>query len=53
MLENLFADAGLVNRSLVDGVLKYKRLDGVTESLEALANGVFPGWARRAGWSPA
>ena len=47
VLENLFADAGLVNRSLVDGVLKYKRLDGVTESLTALAEGVFPGGAQR------
>ena len=47
VLENLFADPGLVNRSLVDGVLKYKRLDGVTESLEALADGVFPDGAQR------
>ena len=46
VLENLFADPGLVNRSLVDGVLRYKRLDGVTESLEALADGVFPGGAQ-------
>ena len=48
VLENLFADPGLVNRSLVDGVLRYKRLDGVTESLRTLAGGVFPdgvqGW---------
>ena len=42
VLESLFADPGLVNRSLVDGVLRYKRLDGVTESLQALADGVFP-----------
>ena len=48
VLESLFADAGLVNRSLVDGVLRYKRLDGVTESLEALADGVFPDGAQ--GW---
>ena len=48
VLENLFADPGLVNRSLVDGVLRYKRLDGVTESLEKLANGVFPDGAQ--GW---
>ena len=46
VLENLFADPGLVNRSLVDGVLRYKRLDGVTESLTALAEGVFPGGAQ-------
>ena len=52
VLETLFADPGLVNRSLVDGVLRYKRLDGVTESLQALADGVFPdgtqGWAEPA-----
>ena len=48
VLENLFADPGLVNRSLVDGVLRYKRLDGVTESLEKLADGVFPDGAQ--GW---
>ena len=47
VLENLFADPGLVNRSLVDGVLRYKRLDGVTEALAALAEGVFPGGAQR------
>ena len=48
VLESLFADPGLVNRSLVDGVLRYKRLDGVTESLQALADGVFPDGAQ--GW---
>ena len=48
VLERLFADPGLVNRSLVDGVLRYKRLDGVTETLAALAEGVFPGGAQ--GW---
>ena len=46
VLENLFADAGLVDRSLVDGVLKYKRPDGVTESLDSLVDGVFPGDAQ-------
>ena len=46
VLENLFADPGLVNRSLVDGVLRYKRLDGVTEALQALADGVFSGGAQ-------
>ena len=48
VLESLFADPGLVNRSLVDGVLRYKRLDGVTESLKVLADGVFPDGAQ--GW---
>ena len=46
VLENLFADPGLVNRSLVDGVLRYKRLDGVTDSLTGLAEGVFPAGAQ-------
>ena len=50
VLERLFADPGLVNRSLVDGVLRYKRLDGVTESLAALADGVFPGGVQA--WAP-
>lgn len=36
LLGRLFADASLVNRQLVDDVLKYKRLDGVTECLRAL-----------------
>ena len=48
VLENLFADSGLVNRSLVDGVLKYKRLDGVTESLRPSRTG-YSRTARRAG----
>jgi pyruvate dehydrogenase E2 component (dihydrolipoamide acetyltransferase) len=43
VLGQLFADESLVTRSLVDGVLRYKRLDGVGELLEALAAGVFPG----------
>jgi pyruvate dehydrogenase E2 component (dihydrolipoamide acetyltransferase) len=33
----LFGDASLVTRQLVADLLKYKRLDGVQESLEALA----------------
>ncbi len=48
VLEHLFADPGLVTRSLVDGVLRYKRLDGVTEALRTLAGGVFPDGAQ--GW---
>ena len=42
VLAQLFADESLVTRSLVDGVLRYKRLDGVGDLLAALANGVFP-----------
>jgi pyruvate dehydrogenase E2 component (dihydrolipoamide acetyltransferase) len=42
VLSQLFADESLVTRSLVDGVLRYKRLDGVGDLLAALAAGVFP-----------
>jgi pyruvate dehydrogenase E2 component (dihydrolipoamide acetyltransferase) len=42
LLERLFANPALVNRHLVDEVLKYKRLDGVTEALGALAASQFP-----------
>jgi pyruvate dehydrogenase E2 component (dihydrolipoamide acetyltransferase) len=41
VLEQLFANPELVTRQLVDEVLKYKRLDGVTELLGTLARGVF------------
>jgi pyruvate dehydrogenase E2 component (dihydrolipoamide acetyltransferase) len=41
-LENLFADASLVSRQMVDDLLKYKRLDGVGDALTALKDGVFP-----------
>ncbi len=34
LLAQLFADQGLVNRQLIDDVLRYKRLEGVTEALE-------------------
>ena len=36
-VRQLFADESLVTRQLVADLLKYKRLDGVQESLEALA----------------
>ena len=42
-LAHLFADQGLVNRSMVEDVLKYKRLDGVGAFLEALRDTLFPG----------
>ena len=41
LLELLFADPSLVNRQLVDDVLKYKRLDGVTELLTELGQALF------------
>ncbi|HEV3365636.1 MAG TPA: acetoin dehydrogenase dihydrolipoyllysine-residue acetyltransferase subunit [Acidimicrobiia bacterium] len=42
VLAQLFADETLVTRPLVDGVLRYKRLDGVNDLLASLAAGVFP-----------
>ncbi|HKN92032.1 MAG TPA: acetoin dehydrogenase dihydrolipoyllysine-residue acetyltransferase subunit [Acidimicrobiia bacterium] len=42
VLGRLFADESLVTRSMVDGVLRYKRLDGVSELLGSLAAGLFP-----------
>ena len=47
LLERLFANPALVNRRLIDEVLKYKRLDGVTEALGALAAAQFPAGQQR------
>ncbi len=41
VLMNLFADTGLVNRSLVDDLLKYKRIDGVDDALRQLSTSLF------------
>jgi len=41
VLAKLFADPGLVNRSMVDDVLKYKRLDGVQSALTELRDRLF------------
>jgi len=43
VLEKLFADPAAVTRQLVDDVLKYKRLDGVSELLARLGEGLFGG----------
>ena len=40
-LELLFADSSLVSRQMVDDVLKYKRLDGVTSLLIELGESLF------------
>ncbi len=37
----LFADSKLVNRTMVDDLLKYKRIDGVHEALQQLASNLF------------
>jgi pyruvate dehydrogenase E2 component (dihydrolipoamide acetyltransferase) len=41
VLEQLFANRELVSRQMIDDVLKFKRLDGVGETLAALAKAVF------------
>ena len=41
VLLNLFADPDLVNRSMVDDLLKYKRIDGVADALAQIASGLF------------
>lgn len=41
VLLNLFADPSLVNRAMVDELLKYKRLDGVGDALTHLASNLF------------
>jgi pyruvate dehydrogenase E2 component (dihydrolipoamide acetyltransferase) len=43
VLEKLFADKNLVSRQLVDDVLKYKRLDGVSDLLKELSVALFAG----------
>ncbi|MCE8548428.1 acetoin dehydrogenase dihydrolipoyllysine-residue acetyltransferase subunit [Ruegeria pomeroyi] len=41
VLKHLFADDSLVSRSMVDDLLKYKRLDGVQAFLDALKGNLF------------
>jgi pyruvate dehydrogenase E2 component (dihydrolipoamide acetyltransferase) len=48
VVEQLFANPELVSRQMLDGLLKYKRLDGITEALTALAAGLFGGGRQRA-----
>lgn len=43
VLEQLFDDPATVTRQLVDDLLKYKRLDGVSEALAALSGALFAG----------
>jgi pyruvate dehydrogenase E2 component (dihydrolipoamide acetyltransferase) len=43
VVERLFADPGLVTRQLLDDLLKFKRLDGVSEALASLAVTLFAG----------
>lgn len=43
VIEQLFADPSQVSRQLLDDLLRYKRLDGVSALLTRLAGTVFPG----------
>jgi pyruvate dehydrogenase E2 component (dihydrolipoamide acetyltransferase) len=43
VVEKLFADPSLVSRQLLDDLLRYKRIDGVTELLGALGAALFGG----------
>ena len=43
VLEKLFADPSLVSRQMLDDLLKFKRLDGVTELLAGLGGALFGG----------
>jgi pyruvate dehydrogenase E2 component (dihydrolipoamide acetyltransferase) len=43
VVEKLFADPSLVSRQLLDDLLRYKRIDGVTELLGALGGALFGG----------
>jgi pyruvate dehydrogenase E2 component (dihydrolipoamide acetyltransferase) len=46
VLNLLVHDPAMVSRSMVEDVLRYKRLDGATASLEAIAAACFPGGAQ-------
>src|ERR1700690_2495212 len=51
VLRLLVHDPELVSRQMVEDVLRYKRLDGVTAALSAIAAEWFPDGAQRAGWA--
>jgi pyruvate dehydrogenase E2 component (dihydrolipoamide acetyltransferase) len=41
VVEQLFANAGLVSRQMLDDLMKYKRLDGIGDALAELASRLF------------
>lgn len=53
VLQQLVANAELVNRQMIDDMLKFKRLDGVAEALRAIARGFVDGDTQRADLRPA
>jgi pyruvate dehydrogenase E2 component (dihydrolipoamide acetyltransferase) len=48
VLEKLFADPSQVSRQMTDDILKYKRLDGVSQALQSLADAAFAGGKQQA-----
>ena len=46
-LRELFADESLVTRQLIEDVVKYKRLEGVSEALQKISAAAFAGGAQR------
>ncbi|MGR8919883.1 MAG: acetoin dehydrogenase dihydrolipoyllysine-residue acetyltransferase subunit [Gammaproteobacteria bacterium] len=52
LLQQLVADPELVNRSLVNDMLNYKRIDGVPEALGAIADGFISGGVQSADLAP-
>jgi len=46
LLQQLVANPELVNRQMIDDILKFKRLDGVTAALDAIARGFVAGNAQ-------
>jgi len=53
VVELLFGKQELVNRQLLDNLLRYKRIDGVEAALEALSGAIFPGGKQAAVLAPA
>jgi pyruvate dehydrogenase E2 component (dihydrolipoamide acetyltransferase) len=49
-LKMLFADPALVTRSLVEDILKFKRIDGVSAALQAIAGRCFKGGKQTTGF---
>jgi len=43
VLQMLFKDPGLVSKDMLEGVARFKRIDGSAEALRAIRDGVFPG----------
>jgi len=46
VVQQLFADESLVTRDLLDDLLKYKRIDGAQDALQAILKGTFNGGAQ-------